>query len=112
LGGDTNEADSPISVADLTRITAIAAGNASDVALDSAGHVWTWSDGVNGVLGDGGTGDHVTDAVEVPGLPTIVAIGEADDTDVAIDASGTSGAGAGTKVVSCAPGIRRNTRAR
>jgi alpha-tubulin suppressor-like RCC1 family protein len=75
-------------VANLTGIVALAAGNASDMALDSTGHVWTWGDGVNGVLGQGNTTDQVTSAVEVSGLPTIVAIGEADDTDVAIDTSG------------------------
>jgi alpha-tubulin suppressor-like RCC1 family protein len=85
---DPNEADAPSSVGNLTGITAIAAGNASDMALDSQGDVWTWGDGVNGVLGDGDTSDHVSSAVEVSGLPKIVAIGEADDTDVAVDASG------------------------
>jgi alpha-tubulin suppressor-like RCC1 family protein len=87
-GGDPNEADAPTTVGDLTDITAVAAGNASDVALDSQGHVWTWGDGVNGVLGDGDRADHVHDAVQVSGLPRIVAIGEADDTDVAVDATG------------------------
>ncbi len=60
------------------------------MALDASGHVWTWGDGVDGVLGDGDTVDHPDSAVEVAGLPTITAIGEADDTDVAIDADGNS----------------------
>jgi len=88
LKNDVNEVNSPTAVGGLSNITAIAAGNASDMALDSSGNVWTWGDGVGGVLGDGSTADHVTTAVEVTGLPKIVSIGEADDTDVAIDGSG------------------------
>jgi len=86
--GDTNIRASPTSVGNLSDIVAIAAGNASNMALDSSGDVWTWGDGVNGVLGDGSLDDHVSNAVEVSGLPTIVAMGEADDTDVAIAANG------------------------
>jgi alpha-tubulin suppressor-like RCC1 family protein len=86
--GDSHQVDSPTAVGDLSNITTILAGNASYMALDATGHVWTWGDGVDGVLGDGGTVDHPDSAVEVAGLPTIRAIGEADDTDVAIDTDG------------------------
>jgi alpha-tubulin suppressor-like RCC1 family protein len=87
-GSDPNQADAPTPVDNLTDITAIAAGNASDMALDSQGNVWTWGDNADGVLGDGDSTDHVSAAVQVSGLPKIVAIGEADDTDVAVDAGG------------------------
>jgi alpha-tubulin suppressor-like RCC1 family protein len=86
--GGGHESTSPTPVGNLTNITQIAAGNASYMALDSSGHVWTWGLGANGVLGDGSTKNHTTSAVEVEGLPTIVSIAEADNTDVALDASG------------------------
>ena len=86
--GDTHQVDAPTAVGNLSDITTILAGNASYMALDASGHVWTWGDGVDDVLGNGSTADHPLTAVEVAGLPTIKAIGEADDTDVAIDTDG------------------------
>jgi alpha-tubulin suppressor-like RCC1 family protein len=84
-----HRATGPKVVRKLSDIVAIAAGNGSDLALDSDGNVWTWGDGVAGVLGDGSTKDHANMAVEVSGLPKIAAIAESDDTDVAITATGS-----------------------
>ncbi|HXQ60956.1 MAG TPA: hypothetical protein VN796_01410 [Acidimicrobiales bacterium] len=76
----------PRSVA-LSGVTAIAAGNSSDMAL-AGGNVYVWGDNTDGVLGLGEGVSYERDATEVPGLPTIVGIGETDNTDVAIDTTG------------------------
>jgi len=87
-GGLSDEVDTPPVIGGLSDIVAIQSGNASGMALDASGHVWTWGLGLNGVLGQGVPGNELTNAVEVRGLPPITAIGEADDTDVAVSASG------------------------
>ena len=84
-----NESSSPEFVNRPFDVVAVVAGNASDMALDSNGNVWTWGDGSKGVLGDGSTADKISNPVEVSGLPAIVKIAEADDTDVALAANGT-----------------------
>jgi alpha-tubulin suppressor-like RCC1 family protein len=86
--GDVDKETTPLNIGNLTNIVAIAAGNASSMALDSSGNVWTWGVGDNGVLGQGNTTNHINSAVEVSGLPQIVAIAEADNTDVALDVNG------------------------
>src|ERR1700691_1815090 len=45
---------SPVPVGNLTGVVAIAAGNASDMALEQNGTVWTWGTDFHGVLGDMG----------------------------------------------------------
>ena len=84
-----NESSSPEFVNRPFDVVAVVAGNASEMALDSNGNVWTWGDGSKGVLGDGSTADKISNPVEVSGLPAIVKIAEADDTDVALAANGT-----------------------
>jgi alpha-tubulin suppressor-like RCC1 family protein len=81
------EEDSPVTVSNLSDVTAIAAGNLSDMAL-ADGDVYTFGDGANGNLGDGND-NYEANAVKVRGLPPIVAIAESMDTDVAIAADGT-----------------------
>jgi alpha-tubulin suppressor-like RCC1 family protein len=79
--------DAPNPVADLVGVTEIQAGNASGMAL-AGGNVYTWGDGRFGDLGRGDTSPSLNTAVDVTGLPPIVAIGESYDTDVAITATG------------------------
>src|ERR1700677_1114132 len=90
LGSNANDESSrPVPVSRMTNFVEVAAGNASDIALDANGDVWTWGDGAKGVLGDGSTENQLSSAVQVYGLPTIIGIAEADDTDVALAANGT-----------------------
>jgi hypothetical protein len=79
----------PVPVANLTGVVAIAAGNASDMALDENGNVWTWGTDVHGVLGDMDGPDSPNKAIEVKGLPKIAAVAESNDTDLAIATDGT-----------------------
>jgi alpha-tubulin suppressor-like RCC1 family protein len=70
-------------------VVANAAGNASDMALDDTGNVWTWDTDFDGVLGDNGGPNSPNKAIEVRGHPKIAAIAESNDTDVAIATTGT-----------------------
>jgi len=80
----------PTALGQLNDVVAIQAGNASGMALAGrrVRHVFVWGLGEKGALGLGGTQNSLSEADEVPGLPPIVAIGESDDTDVAITAGG------------------------
>jgi alpha-tubulin suppressor-like RCC1 family protein len=88
-GAPEQQADSPVAVGNLVGATAIAAANISDMALADGG-VETWGNGAFGNLGQGDTSNHFSSAVPVsiPGSPTIVAIGESEDTDVAVTSGG------------------------
>jgi alpha-tubulin suppressor-like RCC1 family protein len=84
------EADTPtLILGGVSHATTIAAGNSSDMALDGAGTVWVWGDGIGGELGQGNTTNHPASAVKVPLPWPATAIGEADNTDVAISATGS-----------------------
>jgi alpha-tubulin suppressor-like RCC1 family protein len=86
--GAAHEATTPTVVRDLTGVTAIAAGNLSDMAL-ADGKVYTFGNGAFGNLGHGPGDAYQATAQKVRGLPPIVAIGESMDTDVAIADDGT-----------------------
>jgi alpha-tubulin suppressor-like RCC1 family protein len=55
----------------LSNITAIAAGNAFAVALDSSNHVWTWGVGTSGQLGNNTTSATQSLPVEVCATSTV-----------------------------------------
>ncbi|HXQ62986.1 MAG TPA: hypothetical protein VN796_11675 [Acidimicrobiales bacterium] len=88
--GNSQEVDTPTVLGRLNDVVAIQAGNASGMALSRrhGRHVYVWGLGANGALGIGGKRNALTSAVEVPGLPPIAAIGESDDTDVAVTTTG------------------------
>ncbi len=89
-GGTSQEVDIPTVLGRLNGVVAIQAGNASGMALSRkhGRHVYVWGLSNNGALGIGGTRNELTSAVAVPGLPPIAAIGESDDTDVAVTTTG------------------------
>ena len=88
--GTSQGLNSPTALERLSGVVAIQAGNASGMALAGRHirHVFVWGLGEKGALGLGGTRNALEGAVEVPGLPSIAAIGESDDTDVAVTTSG------------------------
>jgi alpha-tubulin suppressor-like RCC1 family protein len=86
---DSHESDTPTPISGLSGIVQMAVGNASGIALDSSGNVFAWGLGTHGALGQGDTVNHVAAAVRVPGLPTIVSIGESQDTNFAVSSTGT-----------------------
>ncbi|MFN8512672.1 MAG: hypothetical protein U0841_08805 [Chloroflexia bacterium] len=90
---------SPVRVAGLTDVVAIAAGNVHSLALKSDGTVWAWGDDDDGQLGDGpggsdtcATGDMpfscATSPIVVPGLSSIVAIAGGGTHSLAVDRAG------------------------
>jgi alpha-tubulin suppressor-like RCC1 family protein len=85
--GLNSEADSPVSV-EGSGISAMDAANGSDMILTTGGQVETFGYNVDGTLGLGHGVTYEGKATPVAGLPRIVAIGEANDTDVAVDAAG------------------------
>ena len=69
-------------------IVTVQAGDWGGMALDASGHVWDWGYGTQGELGDGGTTDSFTTAVEAKGPLHIVSIGEGYNFAAAVDRSG------------------------
>lgn len=87
--GDTFDRSAPVRVAGLgdRTITAIAAGSAHSLALDSEGSVWAWGRNSNGQLGDGTTA-RKTSPIQVPGVGSITAIGAGSDHSIAVGSGG------------------------
>ena len=71
-GSAANRA-SPVRVADLTDVVAIAAGGAHFIALKNDGTVWAWGSNAVGQLGDGTKNDRFA-PVQVSGLSGVTAI--------------------------------------
>lgn len=84
--GTTAERDSPVQVAGLTGVTAIATGDTS-FALKSDGTVWAWGHGTLGALGNGGVSNSLS-PVQVSGLTGVVAISGSFETGYALKSDG------------------------
>ncbi|MBI3043893.1 MAG: Ig-like domain repeat protein, partial [Betaproteobacteria bacterium] len=78
----------PAQVANLTGVTAVAAGRFHALALKSDGTVWAWGQNGNGRLGDGSTTNRAV-PVQVGGLSGVVAIAAGEDSSYALMADGT-----------------------
>lgn len=89
LGNGTNLSTqgTPVQVANLSGIIAIASGANNGYALDNTGHVWAWGRGSQGQLGNGSTSDKTT-PVQVANLSGIVAITGGSSTGYALDSTG------------------------
>ncbi len=81
----------PVTVAGLTQITAIAGGFQSALALRRDGTVWAWGDNSRLQLGQGSAGylDHSTIPLQVKGLAGVVAIADNSTTGYALKNDGT-----------------------
>jgi alpha-tubulin suppressor-like RCC1 family protein len=86
-GSAANRA-SPVRVADLTDVVAIAAGGAHFIALKNDGTVWAWGSNAVGQLGDGTKNDRFA-PVQVSGLAGVVAIAAGAAHSVALLGDGT-----------------------
>jgi len=71
--GSTTKARRPARVANLTGITAIAAGGYHSLALDSSGNVWAWGGNDYGQVGNGATTDVLKPVEVLPGAGVISA---------------------------------------
>jgi alpha-tubulin suppressor-like RCC1 family protein len=86
--GPADCAKLPLHVAGLPTVTAISAGRAHNLALDTDGGVWSWGDNASGQLGDDTTADRRTPS-RVTGLPPIQAIDAGNDFSLALAHDGT-----------------------
>lgn len=86
-GTTTSPRTSPVSVATLTNITAIAAGSYHAIARESDGTVWTWGYNPYGQLGDGTTTLR-SSPVELTTISSISKVGAGDNHSIAITSSG------------------------
>jgi len=80
--------NSPVELSVLTQIVAIAAGSQHSMALDTQGKVWTWGNGVDGELGNGGTSSTNLPML-VAGISNVIAIAAGSDHSVALTADKT-----------------------
>ncbi len=88
-GGMQYPEPSPEPVEGIGAVSQIDASNASSLALDTSGRVWSWGNGEYGELGDGLTSDATVPVqAKFPAGTTIVSIGEARDDGYAIDSEG------------------------
>ena len=86
-GTATGSRKLPYHIPTLTNVTAVAVGDAHNLALTSDGHVYSWGENGNGQLGLGSTIDAYV-PTEIPSLTNIVAIAAGDIHSLALNASG------------------------
>ena len=80
--------DTPLHVAGLERIKAVAAGDSHSIALKEDGNVWAWGWGQQGQIGDG-TKSSRSAPVQVLGLTGVTAIAAGSAHSVALKSDGT-----------------------
>jgi alpha-tubulin suppressor-like RCC1 family protein/Mg-chelatase subunit ChlD len=71
--GTTSGSSTPINVANLTSITAIATGAEHSLAVKSGGTVWAWGQNANGEVGDGSLTDRLS-PVQITSLSGVTAV--------------------------------------
>ena len=86
--GTTTNRTSPVQVAGLTNVIAIAAGGYHSLALRSDGTVWAWGYDGQGQLGDGGSSSEYN-IVQVSGLTNVIAISAGNYHSVAVTSDGS-----------------------
>lgn len=86
--GTTLQQNTPVQVAGLNDVTAIAAGGYFSLALKSDGTVWAWGVNGDGELGDGTTTDRYV-PVQVAGLTDVMAIAAGGSHSLAVTQDGT-----------------------
>jgi len=87
--GTTINRSTPVQVAGLGGVTAIAAGYYHTVALKSDGTVWAWGYNGYGQLGDGTNVTSRPTPAQVPGLTGVAAIRAGSDHTIALKNDGT-----------------------
>ena len=86
--GTTTNRSSPVQVAGLTNVIAIAAGGYHSLALRSDGTVWAWGYDGYGDLGDGGSASEYN-IVRVSGLTNVIAISAGNYHSIAVTSDGS-----------------------
>lgn len=86
--GTTTTRGSPVPVANLGAITAIAAGDQHTLAVKADGTVWSWGAPYSGALGTG-SNDPALVPVQVPGLDNAVAVAAGTGHSLALMADAT-----------------------
>ncbi|HEV2803325.1 MAG TPA: hypothetical protein VGW57_00205 [Chthoniobacterales bacterium] len=88
--GTTNGTASPVRLPDFgnnSRVTEVAAGYFTSLAVLANGSVWMWGSNQYGARGDGSSGGQVNSPVQVPNLPPIVVPSTKDRHVVAVGAT-------------------------
>jgi alpha-tubulin suppressor-like RCC1 family protein len=95
LGDGTSGADNyrttPVQVAGLSNVTAIAGGEDHTIALKQDGSVWAWGDNEHGQLGDGTSGidNYRSTPGQVTGISNVTAVAGRGDHTIALKQDGS-----------------------